>query len=317
MPTRHDEGPLTRRASRTADAPTLYFSSTVPEGTVKAAVGLIHGYAEYGARYAHVIDAWAERGIATVTVDLRGHGRAQGQRGFCERFSDYLDDAAELVPLLADRAAAAPAILFGHSLGGLIAASLASAAPWPWRGLVLSAPYFGLAKDLQRTLADMASRLGPELGPASGLVTQIASRLGPELDLAGGLLGSIASRLAPNLAQPSGLHGADLTHDAARARAYDEDPLVFKTVSVRWFVETREAQARTIAHARALTMPLYVVTGTEDRVAKVESARAFFDAAGSADKTWDAREGLFHEVLNEPEWRTIADRIADWILSHA
>lgn len=56
--------------------------------------------------------------------------------------------------------------------------------------------------------------------------------------------------------------------------------------------------------------------GTGDRVAKVEVARAFFDAAGSADKTWYAPEGLLHEVLNEPEWRPIADRIGAWILAH-
>jgi alpha-beta hydrolase superfamily lysophospholipase len=49
----------------------------------------------------------------------------------------------------------------------------------------------------------------------------------------------------------------------------------------------------------------------------VPRARAFFDAAGSSDKTWDGREGLFHEVLNEVEWRPIADRFAEWILAHA
>jgi alpha-beta hydrolase superfamily lysophospholipase len=281
MPTVHDEGivPSTR-----ADAPRLYFTSAVPQGEVKAAVGLIHGFAEYGARYAHVIEAWAERGIATVTIDLRGHGRSEGRRGFCERFSQYLDDAAELVPLLGERAPGAPALLFGHSLGGLVAASLVIAAPSPWRGVVLSAPYLGLALDV----------------PPGQI-----------------FVGKVASRLIPRFAQRSGLRGADLTHDAARARAYDEDPLIFNTVTSRWFTETRKAQARALAQAPSLTMPLYVVVGTEDRVAKVETARAFFDAAGSQDKTWDARAGLFHEVLNEPEWRDIADKIAEWVLTHS
>jgi alpha-beta hydrolase superfamily lysophospholipase len=57
--------------------------------------------------------------------------------------------------------------------------------------------------------------------------------------------------------------------------------------------------------------------GMADPVAKPESARAFYDAAGSADKTWDGREGWLHEVLNEPEWRSLADRISAWILAHA
>ena len=29
------------------------------------------------------------------------------------------------------------------------------------------------------------------------------------------------------------------------------------------------------------------------------------------------REGLFHEVLNEPSWKDIVDPMARWILAHA
>src|SRR5437016_3664382 len=102
-------GKLARRKTK---GPTLYYNSTLPEGPVAATVGLLHGYADYGARYAHVAEAWAERGIATIAIDMRGHGRAEGLRGSCDRFQDYLDDAAELVPLV--QASGAPAFLFGH-----------------------------------------------------------------------------------------------------------------------------------------------------------------------------------------------------------
>jgi alpha-beta hydrolase superfamily lysophospholipase len=47
------------------------------------------------------------------------------------------------------------------------------------------------------------------------------------------------------------------------------------------------------------------------------AAKRFFDAAGSADKTWDPREGLFHEVLNEPSWKDLVDTLARWVLAHA
>lgn len=281
MPHRHDEGTLARR---TGGAPLLYFHATAPERTPNAAVGILPGYADHGARYAHVMDAWADRGIASIAIDMRGHGRAEGKRGHCERFDDYLDDSAELVPLLDERAPGVPAFLFGQSFGGLVAAARAIAEPAPWRGLVLSAPYFGLAMDVP----------GPKV-----------------------LAGKIASRLLPAFGLPSGLHGADMTHDAARAGAYDEDPLVFKNATARWFTEAHQGQRRAMAGSPSLRMPLYVVFGTEDRVAKLATARAFFDVAGSTDKTWDAREGLFHEVLNEPQWRSIADRIADFVLSRA
>jgi alpha-beta hydrolase superfamily lysophospholipase len=108
-----------------------------------------------------------------------------------------------------------------------------------------------------------------------------------------------------------------MTHDEAAARAYDADPLSFKTATARWFTETSAAQDVALQRAPTLRMPLYLLIGTADPVVSVPRARAFFDAAGSSDKTWDARDGLFHETLNEPSWRQIAGQLADWILEHA
>lgn len=113
-----DEGAVTRSASR--PGPSLYYASAMPTGGSKAVLAVIHGYADHGARYAHVMGALAEHGIGSVAIDLRGHGRAQGPRGFCARFDEFLDDARELRRLVEARAKGAPTLLFGHSFGGLI-----------------------------------------------------------------------------------------------------------------------------------------------------------------------------------------------------
>jgi alpha-beta hydrolase superfamily lysophospholipase len=278
--TTHAEGVLKRGAT---PGPALYFHATTPPEP-RVVVGLLHGYAEHGGRYAHVADAWAERGIATVALDLRGHGMSEGRRGHCDRFEEFLDDAAELRLLVSQHAPDLPPILFGHSFGGLVAASVVLARSSPWRALALSAPFFSVAT---------------------------------EVPLAKRLAGKVATRIAPTLAFPTGLSGKNVTHDPERARAYDEDPLVFKTATARWFAETQAAQDRAIAGAPSLSMPLLVVAGLSDSIASVPRAHVFLDAAGSGDKTWDGREGLFHEVLNEVGWRPIADRFAGWILAHA
>jgi alpha-beta hydrolase superfamily lysophospholipase len=277
--TTRDEGPVTRRSG---DGPALHSCSVLPDGAHAAVVGIVPGYADHAARYAHVMDAWGERGIASVAIDLRGHGRAGGRRGFCERFDEFVEDAAELERIVHERGA--PGFLFGHSFGGLVAVSALLARPGSWRGLVLTNPFFGLSM------------------PVSPLKV---------------LAGTLASRLAPALAFPSGMHGGQMTHDTLRASAYDGDPLVFRRVPARFFTESRAAQERAIARAGSLALPLYLVRGLADPISSEERARAFFDAAGSLDKTWDAREGLLHEVLNEPVWPDIADAIADWILAHA
>ena len=277
-----EEGPV----SRTGPLPDLYFASAMPRDGAKAVLGILHGYADHGARYAHVMGALAEHGIGSVAIDLRGHGRAQGPRGYCSRFSEYLDDARELRRLIDEKthekAKGAPKVLFGHSFGGLVATSSVLDDPSPWKGLVLSAPYFGLALQV------------------------------PALKIAAGKL---MSKIYPKLGLPSGLHGADMTHDAARAKAYDADPLVFPNATARWFTESTAAQEKVMGAAPRLSLPLYMVMGTADKVASFPTAKTFFDTAGSKDKTWDPREGLFHEVLNEPSWKDIVDPIAKWVLA--
>jgi alpha-beta hydrolase superfamily lysophospholipase len=277
-----DEGSVTRAAS--SSGPSLYYASAMPTGGAKAVLAVIHGYADHGARYAHVMGALAEHGIGSVAIDLRGHGRAQGPRGFCTRFDEYLDDARELRSLVDARAKGAPTLLFGHSFGGLVATLSALDSPGSLKGLVLSAPFFGLGLEVPRIKV---------------------------------LAGKIASRVYPKLGLPSGLEGKDMTHDPAKAKDYDADPLVFKNATARWFTEATGAQQRALASASRLTMPLYMTFGTADKVASMPTAKRFFDAAGSADKTWDPREGLFHEVLNEPSWKDTVDNIARWTLAHA
>ncbi len=156
---KHEEGVLARGGG----APSLYWYATSADQP-RAIVGLLHGYAEHGERYMHVMDAWADRGITTVAIDLRGHGRAEGRRGHCDRFEEYLDDAAELERLVVERLPDVPAILFGHSFGGLIAATVAIRKAAPWRALLLSGPFFDTAKPVpaaKRLVGRIASRLAP------------------------------------------------------------------------------------------------------------------------------------------------------------
>lgn len=276
-----DEGPVTERST---PGPDLYHRVTSPAGETKAALTILHGYADHSARYGHVMGALAEQGILCLALDMRGHGRAGGARGSCDRFSEFLDDAAEGLRLTRQREKGVKHFLMGHSFGGLVAASRVLAGARDLQGLVLSSPFFGLGMELPRAKAVAAK---------------------------------IASRVYPKLGLPSGLAGKDLTHDAERARAYDDDPLVFDKANARWFVETMAAQERAIDGAGRLELPLYMFIGSADPIVSVSAARRFYDAAGSSDRTYDLKDGLLHEVLNEPSWKDSVDAIAKWILARA
>lgn len=277
------EAAITQRAT---PGPDLYYASAMPSEDVKAVLGIIPGYADHGARYRHVMGALAEHGIGSVAIDLRGHGRALGTRGFCNQFDEFLDDARELRALVEERArkAKAPTFMFGHSFGGLVASSSILDNAGSFKGLLLSAPFFGLALEV------------------------------PAIKIAAG---KVASRLYPKLGLPSGLHGKDMTHDAERAKSYDEDPLVFPNATARWFTETVKAQERVFTNAPKLSLPLYLAFGTADKVASFKAGKRFFDLAGSKDKTFEPRDDQFHEILNEPSWKELVETMAKWITSHA
>jgi alpha-beta hydrolase superfamily lysophospholipase len=290
MTTQHEEGALTRRLG---PGPTLYSSFTSPGTAPKVVVALLHGYADYSARYQRVADLWADMGIATAMIDMRGHGRAEGPRGYCDKFSDFLDDVGELVRLVGDKAPGVPAVLFGHSFGGLVASTYVIERPAQsgsglpgiaWKALALSGPFIGLPRHV------------------------------PAVQL---LAGRVIRRIAPGFTMPMGLTGAQMTHDAALAAQYDKDPLGFTKMPVQWFFEVQAAQKRALERAGEITLPLYVVMGSEDRVAKIESAKELYDRAGSKDKTWNLSQGHLHEVLNEPDWKGVAEKLATWILAHA
>lgn len=273
-----DEGRVER-----SGGPALYYASAMPPSP-KAVLAIVHGYADHGARYAHVQGALAEHGIGSVAIDLRGHGKAEGTRGYCDRFSEYHDDVRELRRLAEARAKGAPLFLFGHSFGGLVVTSSVLENPSPWKGLILSAPLFGLALEVPRIKI---------------------------------IAGKIASRIVPKLGLPSGLTGKDMTSDVAKQKEYDADPLAFKDARARWFTESSKTQEHVLANAKKLTLPLYLTIGTKDPIVSFPIAKKFFESVGSSDKTFAPQEGLLHEVVNEPSWKDVVEPIAKWILAKA
>jgi alpha-beta hydrolase superfamily lysophospholipase len=271
-------------STRKRPGPKLSYCRVMPKDKPRALIGLLHGYADHAVRYTHVMQELARQGIGVIALDMRGHGKAEGARGFCMDFREFLDDGAELRSLImqeqasfAEAGGAVPAFLFGHSFGGLVATFMALEDATPWQGLLLSGPFYGLAAHV----------------PAIKI-------------FAGKLLG----QWVPSFSMPSGLAGKDVTHDPVLARGYDEDPLVFKKANTRWYVETTAAQERLRREASNLKLPVRIGFGAADPVAKLASAREVFASFGSQVKEFHAYEELFHEILNEPSWK---DVLADYI----
>jgi alpha-beta hydrolase superfamily lysophospholipase len=89
---------------------------------VRSVAVIVHGYAEHGARYAHVAGTFAAHGIATYAEDHQGHGRSDGERALIVDFERVVDDIDVLVSIAAREHPACPVVMVGHSMGALLAA---------------------------------------------------------------------------------------------------------------------------------------------------------------------------------------------------
>ena len=53
--------------------------------------------------------------------------------------------------------------------------------------------------------------------------------------------------------------------------------------------------------------------GTEDALPSPAGSEALYRRAGSTDKTLKLYDGLYHEILNEPEKDVVLEDIASWL----
>lgn len=249
-------------------------------GQPKAAALLSHGYAEHLGRYEYLATAINRAGYDLFALDHWGHGRSDGVRGYAPAFSVYLDGVAALIAKVKAQRPDLPRVLIGHSMGGLIAASVLVQHQDEFRAAALSGP-----------------SIRPVEAPPPALLA--VSRL----------LSAIAPRLGVIV-----LDAGQVSRDPAVVAAYVGDPLVHHgKMSARLGAELFSAMQRMERDARAIKLPILIMHGEKDGLAAVDGSRALHAGVGSRDKTLKVYDGLFHEIFNEPERdRVIADMIA-WL----
>ncbi len=264
----------TESTVHTPDGATLLRRAWDPAGEPQAVVLIVHGLGEHSGRYEHVADHFAAAGIATRSFDLRGFGQSSGTRAFVGHFGRYLDDVDD--HLAWARNTGAPAVLLGHSLGGLIATRyLQSSLPQPDYA-VLSAPAL---------VADV---------PA---VKKAAARA--------------MSRLAPKLALPNDIEGDQLSTDPAVGEAYFADPLVYTKTTARLGAEILAAIDEANAQLDRIAVPLLVIHGGADTVVPPPASAPL---AGLPNATRLLFPQFRHESFNERDKEQALEAVSGWIL---
>ena len=131
------------------------------DGEPWASVLIVHGLAEHSGRYEHVGRSWPRPGIDAHAFDQRGFGGSGGPRASIDRWSQIHDDLEERLGAVRSIAPARPLVLYGHSLGGLIALGYVLDGRALPDLLVLSAPAIQANLPLPRLAVSVLKRVAP------------------------------------------------------------------------------------------------------------------------------------------------------------
>ncbi|MGZ4214901.1 MAG: alpha/beta hydrolase [Solirubrobacteraceae bacterium] len=257
----------------------IFWRAWLPDGDPGAVVVIAHGAGEHSGRYTHVAQRLVDEGYAVYAIEHRGHGRSQGPRALIDRIDNAVADLDGLVLLASDPHPGAPVFLLGHSMGGTIALSYALAHQERLAGLVLSGPLAAL-----------------ETVPAPMRMT--ARTL------------SVLAPRTPLIAIDSSL----VSRDPAVVSDYRSDPLVHHgKLPARTVVELAGAIEAFPGAVGAITVPTLIMYGTDDGLCPPQGSVMLSERIGSPDKTLKAYQGLYHEILCEPERDQVLDDLCSWL----
>jgi alpha-beta hydrolase superfamily lysophospholipase len=257
---KHTEGTLT-----TQDGFTLYKQAWKPEGVMKAAVAIVHGFGEHSDRYMNAMNCFMPAGYTIYSFDLRGHGRSEGKKGCMTCWDEYSNDVQLFITDVKQDCQGAPLFLWGHSLGGLIALDYAQRSPEGLRGVIATGPLVG------------------EIGVSPVMVT----------------LSKVMSRIWPSFSMDIHLDASAVSRDQAVVEAYRSDPRVHSIATARLGTEISATRSRVNQMAPQFTLPLLVMQGGDDRLTPADSTRAYFDKVASKDKRFILYPDAYHELHND------------------
>ena len=254
----------------------IYFS---PAAHIKGVIVLVQRMGEHFGRYKHVADFFISIGYAVVGMDFRGHGTSQGKKGHIASYQQLMDDTDLLVNKASELFNGVPLVMYGHSLGGNIAANYVLRRQAALKGLIITAPYFKLAFD-----------------PPAWKVT----------------LSKIMAKIFTALTMSTELELAALSKDQSEVDAYKNDPLVHDKISAAFFTNVHAASLYPIEHAGELKIKTLAMHGQADRITSPQGTTAFAKKNPQMIelKLWD---GLYHEIHNEKEKQQVFEYIAGWL----
>jgi alpha-beta hydrolase superfamily lysophospholipase len=300
--------PATRLKSPTGASVNLYHAPA--RGDSRAILLVQHGLAEHAGRYRRFMGEMAARGLHVYAHDHRGHGATTAQDAPLGRFAETGGWRKVIADLMAVREAALrthpgmPVVLFGHSLGGIIALNA-----------LISHP------DAFDAIAIWNSNLDAGFGAHAARAILATERMLKGSDVASGLLPRLTFEAWGNAIEDRRTAFDWLSHDRSEVTAYIDDPLCgFDPTVSMWqdvfYMIERGGRPSNWRHIDR-NLPIHLLGGGKDPGTDYGKAMVWLadrmHGAGFNRITLTVEEALRHETLNELGSERPIANFATWV----
>lgn len=291
----------------------------IPDGEVVCILQIVHGMAEYIARYDRFACRLAQRGILVTGEDHLGHGLSvSGKNGkkdhplgyFCDHDAAtvVVRDVHRLKKTVQEQYPGVPYLIMGHSMGSFITRNYLCRYGTGIDGAII------MGTGMQpRAAVKTAKGLSKFLGKLQGgkHVSKFVDKLA---------FGGYNKRI------DNPKTGMDwLSRDEKEVQKYLDDPLCGFTFTLNGFATLFELIDRLYDQDYLKKMPselpVFFVAGGSDPVGDygtaVRSVAESFKALGMKQVECRLYEGMRHELVNEIGREAVDQDIMDWVLKRA
>ncbi len=257
----------------------LFGQTWVSDKQPKAIINLLHEFGEHSGRYENLVQSLVENNYYVVSIDLRGHGRSSGKRGYSSSYQKLIKDLQILILKSENLFPDSPKLLFGIGLGGSMAIYFLTNHITNLSGLIVSSPWLSIQQNISKTKL---------------------------------LSGKIIRYILPGMIIETGFAPEDKMRSPDSISKFKNDPLNHDKVSVKLFYEIIIAGQRSTRSIYKINMPILVMHGNSDKIASFKASKNFIlNASAKATlKLWD---GYYHDLLNDEGSDEVCKYVISWL----